>query len=214
MIGVYCPTYGRPHALQPFADNVHEVTRAEHRIVFVVEADDDASIEAARATGETVIVNPYEASYSNAIQAAYEHDDADWFVYANDDFWFRHGWESVVPRAASYNHVLGLHDGSPGCAFSTIALIRRRYIEERSGVIDIPGRVLYPYRHNYADTEFHATAVARGVFLAAPDCVVEHRHPTFGHGDDDATYARGRSGLAEDAATFAARRHLWEEIAA
>lgn len=212
MIGVYIPTLWRPHKLQAVADNVHAATQTDHRIVFVCEAHDPESFAAAEATGETVLFNEYEPCYANALQTAYEHDDADLFIGANDDFEFLADWDTEAlkaMRSEPWVRVVGLHDSNPACNFSTISLIDRRYIEEQSGVIDMPGRVNYPYQHNYVDTEFYCTAVHRGVFKAAPHSVIRHRHPDFGQGTYDKTYMKSRSSFGRDAAMFESRAHLW-----
>ena len=109
--------------------------------------------------------------------------------------------------------VVALNDGSgtPN-RMQTIALVRREYIKRESGVIDMPNRVFYPYRHNYVDTEFYCTALARGALVECPDSVVVHRHPDWGHAQDDATYQRGQETLSEDRETFSARAHLWQDL--
>lgn len=212
MIGVYTPSLGRPHALQRLADNVAATTSLPYRLVFVTESHDPASYAAARLTRADVIVNPHAPSYSNSLQAAYETFDDPYFIGANDDFDFQPGWDVEAMRImdSSTAQVVGIHDGSPQCGFTTISLIDRRYIVEQSGVIDIPNRVNYPYQHNYVDTEFYFTAVKRGVFARAPESVILHKHPDWGHASDDATYAKSRASLSSDATTFASRTHLWQ----
>jgi hypothetical protein len=210
MIGIYLPTFGRPHALQRVVDNIREATVTPHEIVFVTEPHDPESSVAAAATGETEIVNAYSPSYSNALQTAYEVFRHPFFIGANDDFDFQPGWDEVALAAMVDGvAVVGLNDGAPGCGFTTISLVRRSYIDEQSGVIDMPNRVNYPYRHNYVDTEFHATAVHRGVFVAAPDARVHHKHPDWGHATSDATYLKGQGTLDQDAEVFRSREHLW-----
>lgn len=212
-IGIYIPTLGRPHALQRTIDNIAETTVTPHKVIFVCEAHDQASFVAALATGADVLFNGDRPSYSNSLQAAFDVDTSEFFIGANDDFDFQPGWdtnalEAMVPGV----DVVGFHDGSPSCGFTTISLIRRSYILERSGVIDMPGRVNYPYRHNYVDTEFHATAAARGVFAAAPTAVILHKHPDWGHAELDDTYRKSQADIPADRETFESRRHLWEAL--
>lgn len=211
MIGIYVPTLGRPHKLQALVDNIHQATRTPHGIVFVTERDDPESLRAALATGANAIVNRYEPSYSNALQTAYETFNHPYFVGANDDFDFQPGWdvEALSVMRAPGVMVVGIDDGGPSCDYSTISLIDRRYIDEQSGVADMPRRVNYPYKHNYADTEFFHTAVSRGVFKAATRSVIKHRHPDFGGVDLDDTYRKSQASLSEDGATFNSRAHLW-----
>jgi hypothetical protein len=208
--GIYCPTLGRPHALQRLADNVAATTTAEYRLVFVTEAHDPASYDAARLTGADVIVNPHAASYSNSLQAAYETFDDPHFIGANDDFDFQPGWDVEALKVMGGGvQVVGIHDGSPSCQFTTISLVDRSYIEVHSGVIGMQNRVNYPYLHNYVDTEFHATAVHRGVFAPAPLSRIHHKHPDFGFAEQDDTYRKSAATSSQDAVTFQSRRHLW-----
>lgn len=211
MIGIYVPTLGRPHALQRVVDNIAATTVTPHQVVFVTEKHDRPSFEAAERTGATVLENEYEPSYSNSLQTAYEQVPTPFFIGANDDFDFQAGWD--VAALAAWQQpgvrVVGLHDGNPQCRFSTISLIERAYIVEQSGVIDMPNRVNYPYKHNYVDTEFYCTAVSRDVFAPAPKSQIFHMHPDFGHAQFDKTYMKSRASFSEDATTFESRRHLW-----
>lgn len=211
LIGVYVPTLGRPERLQQVADNIHAATSIRHRIIFVVEDHDVASLEAGRLTGERTLVNHDEPSYSNALQTAYEDDDCPYFIGGNDDFDFSVGWDVAAMQVMSQPgvQVVGIYDGNPSCEYSTISLVDRKYIEEQSGVIDMPGRVNYPYKHNYVDTEFFLTARKRGVFAKAPESIIIHRHPDFGHGSLDRTYMKSRNSMGQDAETFQSRAHLW-----
>jgi hypothetical protein len=211
MIGVYVPTLGRPGFLQRLVDNIATVTVTPYQVVFVVEKHDAESREAAEATGATVLVNPYEPSYSNAIQYAYEQVETPFLIGANDDFDFQLGWDTAALAAWQQPgiSVVGIHDGYHGCRFSTISLVERNYIATQSGVIDIPNRVLYPYKHNYVDTEFFLTAIKRGVFTAARTAVILHRHPDFGHAVMDDTYRKSQADIPVDAATFESRIHLF-----
>jgi hypothetical protein len=211
MIAIYCPTLGRPSKLQRVVDNIRSATTVEHRIVFVTEPYDAASFDAARATGATVYVNEGSPSYSNSLQTAYENDDAPFFIGANDDFDFQPGWdvEALKVMAEPGVQVVGVNDGAPNCRFTTISVVDRTYIHVHSGVIGMHNRVNYPYLHNYVDTEFHATAVHRGVFAAAPLSRVHHKHPDWGYAVQDDTYRKSAATAPQDAVTFQQRRHLW-----
>jgi len=95
---------------------------------------------------------------------------------------------------------------------STHSLFTREYIETRGGTMDMgPGVVMYPgYAHEYCDKEFVAVAKRRGAFKFAYDSVVEHLHPYWGKGEEDATYARGRALRDASRATYDERKHLWK----
>jgi len=211
VIGIYIPTLGRPHALQRVVANIKDSTSLPHKIIFVTELHDPESLDAAWNTGAIGIINEGSPSYSNSLQTAYEYDDSPYFIGANDDFDFFPNWDTEAMKVMGDGvMVVGIHDGSPQCGFSTISLVDRRYIETQSGVIDIPNRVNFPYRHNYVDTEFHATAVRRGVFAPAPNSVILHKHPDWGHAEDDDTYRKSQASLPLDSVTFASRTHLWQ----
>jgi hypothetical protein len=211
VIALYIPTLGRKHVLRRVVDNIHEATTLPHRIIFVCENHDQDSIDEARKWGDRTLVNHEEPSYSNSLQTAYEADDAPFFIGANDDFDFKPGWdvEAMKVMETPGVQVVGIFDGNPSCNFSTISLIDRSYIEVHSGVVDMPNRVNFTYRHNYVDTEFYCTAVSRGVFAPAPKSQIFHMHPDFGHGRFDKTYMKSRASFSDDAQTFESRRHLW-----
>jgi glycosyltransferase involved in cell wall biosynthesis len=211
LIDVLVPTYGRPDSLQRLFDNVRE-TSDDVQVTFIVERDDDASYEAAREIVDAIVlVNAAEPSYSNALQHGYRRTLEKFFIAGNDDFDFQPGWDKAALEllADPDIDVVGVDDGDPNTKYSTIAVVRRSYIEQRSGCIGYPGRVFYPYQHNFVDTEFFHTAVARGVFCPCPQSKIFHLHPDFGHATDDATYQKGRKSFADDAGTFQARRWLW-----
>lgn len=208
MLAVYVPTYGRPDAAQRLADNLRAATATPYVLMFVCDRDEDMA--ACRDTGTEVLHNEGQG-YSDAIQTAYEADDSPFFIAANDDFDFQPGWDTAALAALGGGaQVAALNDGSPSSnRFRTIALVRRSYIEQHSGVSDMPRRVFYPYRHNYVDTEFYFTACKRGVLVECPEAVVMHRHPDWGFATTDSTYQRAQESLYEDAQTFNARAHLW-----
>lgn len=208
-IGLYIPTLGRAHRLEALLENVTASTSVEHTVIFVREEWDILTQAACDWLGCRVLVNRWDPSYSNSLQTAYEDATDEFFVAANDDFEFTRGWDENALAAIEGYDVVGLHDGNPGTRFSTISLNRRSYIETLSGVIDIPNRVQYPYRHNYGDTEFYFTAVHRGVFTTCPDSLVVHVHPDFGLGAVDDTYMKSRATVEDDYLTFLSRAHLW-----
>lgn len=212
MIGIFVPTLGRPASSQRFVDNVAEATDNPWEVVFVTEEGCEDDREACEATGCRTLVSD-GGSYSNAIQVAYEASDHEFFICANDDFDFQPHWDSeALKQMVDGIDVVAINDGAPACTFSTIALVRRSYIDEQSGVIDMPRRVQYPYHHNFVDTEFFWTAHGRGVVAIAPSSVVVHRHPDWGYATYDETHRKGQQSLAQDALTFDRRRHLWESL--
>lgn len=212
-LALLLPTYKRPQTLQRVADNIAATTKNSYTLYFGVEADDEASKVAALLTGHPVVVNRYSnvAGYSNTIQSIYEVSAEPFLFHANDDFEFLPGWD-VVPLAMFDTPSVGVvgvpqNDQDHDC--SAVCFIRRSYIEERSGVVDIPNRVFYPYHHNYQDTEFTLTARSRGVWAKSDVPCINHLHPGIIGGEKDETYKKNDATAGRDEATFNSRKHLW-----
>lgn len=210
-LGIFLPTYKRPHKLQDVATNIEQTTKSEFTLYFGCEAADTESIEAAKATGHKVVINKYDPlyGYSNTIQSIYEESTEEVFFHANDDFHFLEGWDAV-PMQFLEEHpevmVLGVHDGMPTPSYSTISFVRRGYIEQHSGVVDMPKRVFYPYHHNYQDTEFTYTAQARGLWAKVETPCIKHNRA-----GGDETYQKNDATSPKDASTFRSREHLFSK---
>lgn len=215
MFGVYIPTLGRANKLQAVSDNLKDNTFNEYKLYWCVEESDKESIKAAKDTGHAVIINTGSPTYSDALQCVYEQTDEEIFLWGNDDFYFLKDWDKI-PLEMMKNKsigVLGLHDGNPNTRYWSISLIRRKYIEEKSGVVDMPNRVLYPYNHNYVDDELTATAISRGAWQKCMAPCIHHQHHSFkwlGDFPHDATYAKNDKKIAEDNETYHNRIHLWQ----
>lgn len=152
-------------------------------------------------------------SYAEAINSL--PGDEPMIFTAADDLVFHDGWyRAALSKMRDGIEVVGTNDlHNPyvlGGLHSTHSLIRRSAIEERGMVIDAgPGSVLYPYTHQYTDSEMVETARCRGVFAPCLEAVVEHDHPDFGTRKPDAVDAHTRRNWAGDYDTFISRRHLW-----
>lgn len=216
VLGIYLPTYGRPNKLAAVVKNIEESTKAPWKLYWGIEPFDKESIKAAKKTGHPIILNKGKATYSDALQTIYEQTDEPIFFWANDDFYFLDGWDVEPLRMMEADPgigVLGVPDGNPQTSHTSISFIRRKYIEDQSGVVDIPNRVLYPYNHNYVDNELTETAQHRGVWDRSTAACIEHQHPSFtwlGEFSIDDTYTRNNLKDAEDNELFHSRRHLWQ----
>lgn len=219
-LALWCPTYKRPHKLVGVMDNIRATTKNTHTLYFGVEQDDTASIEAVRLCiqrGElnnqkvVLVVNRYEPGYSNTIQTMYEQSEEPLWIHINDDFEFLPNWDAkpVAMFERKDLMVVGIRQREDDPGMSAICMARRKYIEEQSGVIDMPNRVFYPYNHNYIDTEFTQTAQKRGVWAGCEDFIIDHKHPGFTGEEKDATYKKNDATVHLDEATFNARKHLW-----
>jgi len=148
--------------------------------------------------------------YSNTIQTCYENSKEPFWFHANDDFTFLDKWDEhpIAMFETGQVQVVGVPQNEADKTYSAICFGRRSYIEEQSGVIDMPNRVFYPYYHNFQDTEFTRTAQARGVWFASTNPCIDHAHPGFTGGPKDATYLKND----DDERTFESRKHLWENL--
>jgi glycosyltransferase involved in cell wall biosynthesis len=213
-LAILLPTYKRPHKLQEVADGIKAATKNSYTLYFGVEAEDQASYEAALATGHKVLVNKYdpEFGYSNTIQSLYEASKEPFLFHANDDFTFLPNWDEIplAMFATPSVDVVGVKQREADNDCSAICFFRRSYIEERSGVVDMPNRVFYPYHHNYQDTEFTQTAQARGVWAKCDAPCIDHAHPGFTGGHKDETYKKNDATAGADGQTFESRKHLWQ----
>ena len=215
-LNIYLPTYKRPFKLAQIAKNIEETTYYPFELYFGVEADDRESILAAKDTGHKVVINPYEPGYANTVQAMYEQSDGEYWFHSNDDFVHLPEWDKrpidLLDESPTLM-VIGCHDGNPKTRYYTISMVRRKYIEDMSGVVDMPNRCFYPYHHNYIDTEFTETAIHRGVWDVCTAPCIEHHNPGFAHifGDveTDETYEKNNRTAGKDADTYNSRRNLW-----
>jgi hypothetical protein len=222
MIDIIIPTYGRPHRVAEVAADIAAATTVEHRVHFVIEVDDVATHEAARALGVWPWCNEGARSYSGAINTAKRYTDGEWLFAGADDLHFHEGWDVAALQCAAENpwaHVIGTDDllnpyVKQG-VHATHYLVRRTYLDEVGGIVDEgPGSFLHEgYSHQYCDTEFIGTARARCVFRPCFESVVEHMHWTAGKSPEDATSVKAYADLAADTARYEERRHLWWEIA-
>jgi glycosyltransferase involved in cell wall biosynthesis len=210
-LAIIIPTFKRPHSLECVAKSAHENTKANHRIYFVIEPEEWASFNEIKRLGESVIISKYPGNHTGAANTAYEETTEPFFIVANDDFKFHKDWD--VPALAKFDDpkvgVVGLNDGQSS-NYTAITLVRRDYIKNYSGCIDIPNVLYFPgYNHNYVDTEFSATAKKRGMWGECPESVVEHMHWAFGKAEMDDTYSKSNATAPIDQQTYNSRQHLW-----
>lgn len=217
---VIIPSYKRPSALRSVAESLAAGTKAPYRLYFVLEADDQPSRAAASNLDATVILNPGPKTYASCINAAFRETEETFFFLGADDLRFKLGWlEAALDRMDDPGiSVVGtadpLHEWPDQ---STHYLVRRTYIQDHSGCVDIPNTVLYNYHHAYTDWEFVAVAKARGVYAYCAESRVEHLHPGWesdgrvNPNSDlfDETYAKGNTRHQDDRAEWIRRSSLW-----
>lgn len=229
MIDVLVPTFGRADRIAEVAENVHDATEAPHRVAFIVEADDQASIDAVLAIAHDdrnrLVHNTGTRNYAGACNTAYRAARGDraprYFFAGSDDLRFHPGWDRAalaVMDALDRVEVVGTNDllnPYVGQGFhATHYLVDRRYLDRDGGIVDEgPGSFMHEgYHHQFTDTEVIGTAKARVRFQPAMDSVVEHLHFLNGKRPHDATYESSYAHLDSDAALYDARRSLWQDL--
>lgn len=212
-LGIFCPTYKRPQALKALAANIAATTKTSYNLYFGLEPTDGEGFTAAKATGHRVVINNGKQGYSNTIQSIYHSSKEPLIIHINDDFEFLPNWDEVPVSMfdTDWVQVVGVRQNEADKQMSAVFMFRRKYIEEQSGVIDMPNRVFYPYNHNYQDTEFTQTAQKRGVWAGCDSLGIIHQHPMLtGIGDKDETYRMNDATSHLDEQTFNSRKHLWQ----
>lgn len=220
MIDILIPTLGRPERIGRIAENIRETTGVDHRLWFLVEEPDVATIDACRDAEQLWIVNEHEPNYSGAILTGYKHTDQQFLFAGADDLRFHPGWaEAAVALMDDWVAVVGTQDLlNPYVAagmHATHYLVARWYLDEIGGVVDQgPGSFLNgAYTHQWTDTEFIGTAKARARFRPCLESVVEHLHAYSGKGEaPDATTAKGMVNVTQDAKLYDSRKHLWWDL--
>lgn len=140
----------------------------------------------------------------------------EWLFITGDDVRFYPGWlDHAQAAAGDKHHVVGTNDMSNPRVMAgkhaTHILLRTSYVDEVGASWDEPGLIAHEgYRHWYVDDEIVTAAQQRGVWTSAPNSVVEHMHPAWGKGRQDAVYELGQSHAENDKETFMSRcrKHL------
>ena len=219
MIDIVIPTYGRPHRVAEVAADIAAATTVEHRVLFVIEADDLATDKACQEARVEYVTNEGARSYGGAINTGRRYSFNEWVFTGADDLHFHPGWDVAALRACAaanpWAHVIGTDDLlNPYVrqgVHATHSLVRRSYLDEVGGVVDEgPGSFLFEgFGHNYVDTEFIGTAKARCVFRPCFESVVAHLHESAGLSPRDATHDKADATYGADAELYESRRHLW-----
>lgn len=220
-VRVILPVLGRPDR----AAVVHESLRDSEgdvplRGVFVMNEGDRATFDVVRAlaTDYIVIGHRRPGDYAIKCNTAAALTEEPWVFTGADDIRFHPRW---AERAIEYarlegKRAIGVNDmgrwadrrGFPHP--SPHFLVARSYIEEL-GTIDHRGHIFHQgYDHWYVDTEFTATADARGEYGWCSNSMVEHLHPVWRKGHRDAIYTMGARRNRHDHRIFQTREHLWK----
>jgi hypothetical protein len=229
VITVLVPVLARPHRVMPLVESFVGTCRyIEMGLLFLCSPHDhdqiivcnDAKIEygISRVTVKEVGWPVGPGDYARKINLGAElARDSEFVFMAGDDLTFHPGWaeRALATHLETGACVIGTNDlGNASTQVgqhSTHTLVLRTYMD--CGTADDPdgGKLLHEeYSHNFCDSEFIATARARGAYAHCADSYVEHHHPFWGTAPVDATYARGQAGFGQDRILYEKRRHLWE----
>jgi len=216
---VLIPTLGRPERVSRLLENLDATTHSPNIAYFLVERDDDATARAVEAVGARWITNEGAPTYASCINSGYRNTTEPFLFLGADDIVFVDGWLEAGLAAMNDPEigVVGTADPYwPLPDHSSHSLVRRRYIEEQSGCMDVADVVLFPYFHGFTDHELVGVAKARGAYVYCEGSRVEHHHPGWddmgrvrGGADLDATYRKGNRNHHADMLTFAKRSAQW-----
>jgi hypothetical protein len=203
---IFIPSLNRPHLLKGLVLNIREMTPEPHAIYFMVS--DDESIKVLDSLNVNYWRDSGDTRYVTRMNYMYKHTIEPYMFMSSDDILFHKDWlKNVLTKMDNYSVVVG--DDMLN-ANGTMALIKRKYIDEQSGCVDTPDVLFYPgYGHDFADTEQFETAMHRGVFTRAHDSVVEHLHWSGNKSPKDATYELSAAHSKDDLALYLSRKHLW-----
>jgi len=198
----------RADKLPDLVREVHLSTRTPYRLYFVIESHDRESFNAVKGMDCELVVGRY-GSCAAAYNAGFNYSSEPVAFLANDDLSFPEGWE--IPALAMIQDgtpIVGVNEGHN--RMTCFSMVDRAYIEAESGVYDVPGQLVHPYKSQYVDTELADYAKHRGVWGEAHEGGVIHQHHDFGLADPNhPNYVKARGTLDEDRDTYNRRQSEW-----
>jgi hypothetical protein len=209
---VIVPTRGRPQNAAPFMASLRASTGLASAVA-VVNDDDPESARAWREAGAVVVSIPWEpGDFARKMNVGVRGGAAPWVLLVGDDVRFHPGWldHAEVTATLFEAKVVGTNDlGSPRVLsgeHATHMMISRDYIESEGASWDGPGVVCHEgYTHWFVDDELVLLAKQRGVWAMSLGSRIEHLHPIWGKGVNDATYDLGQQGAEKDQRLFQRR---------
>lgn len=228
-IAIQIPVLNRPHRAGAVIESIFANTQVEVEVVFICSPGDRAEIDACNATGEEVIIVPWECGpgdFARKHNLAFKHTSARHILLAADDLDFEPGWDSLALTVAyrTGKGVIGTNDDANPLVkrgrHATHPLVSREYID-RVGATwhDGPGVVYHEgYAHQYVDTELCAAAMTREEWAFAMTSVVRHLHPMYPHRGIgrtpmDDTYRKALGDASADGQLYIKRQALAKQQA-
>jgi glycosyltransferase involved in cell wall biosynthesis len=209
-VTVIVPVLNRPDNVRPLVESLQASTGLAE-ILFVVEEDDKAELDAIREVGASYHVTKRH-TFAEKVNDAWPHTGTPWIMLAGDDVRFRPGWLNHAAHVARVSgaDVVGTNDlGNPWVTtghHATHMLIRSEYVREVGASWDGPGIVCHEgYRHNFVDNEIVMAAKQRGTWAPSLGAIVEHLHPAWKKNTSDDVYALGNESYDKDQKLFESR---------
>lgn len=212
-LAILCPTVNRADKLLALAENVRDTTTIPYCLYLLGEHWDEATVEATNEIGDLAFpVFGDFGSCAAAYNAGFEASSEPYVFLANDDLEFVDGWElPALELIQSGTPIVGVNEGHG--RMTCFSMVERQFIDDHSGVFDVPGQLVHPYKSQYVDTELAEYAKHRGVWGEALEGGVIHRHHDFGDADPNhPNYQKAKSTLDEDRRTFESRKDQWQTI--
>lgn len=200
----------RPHNAAPFMKSLAASDAGPHTVYAVADPDDIDTQEAWGDAGAHLLVSQRGHTFANKVQHAYLNTVEPWLLLVGDDVWFHPGWYQAALAVSDGFSLISTNDcGNPFVMAgerATHPIIRRTWVDESGASWDGPGVIAHEgYAHQFVDCEWSVKAHDDRVFVYAPDCRIEHLHPTWGHGGLDDVYLLGQSSTAADHRLFTER---------
>jgi glycosyltransferase involved in cell wall biosynthesis len=191
-IAIIIPVLNRPHRADAVVSSIFATSEVEIELFFVCSPGDHAEYDACAATGEEVILVPWEAGpgdFAKKQNLAYKHTTAPYILLAADDLDFETGWDvnAIALAERTGAGVIGTQDDANPLVkrgkHATHAIVSRRYIDTVGGTWhDGPGVVYHEgYAHQWVDTELCGAAIQRNEWAFCHSSVIRHLHPMYPH---------------------------------
>ena len=221
-ISIIIPVLNRPHRAAAVVSSIFANSEVEVELFFVVSPNDEAEKDACLATGEEIIVVPWDpgpGDFARKQNLAYTYTTAPYILLAADDLDFEPGWDTRALALAQRTKagVIGTNDDANPLVkrgkHATHPIVSRDYIEMYGGTWhDGPGIVYHEgYGHQYVDTELCAAAMGRDEWVFCHTSVVRHLHPMYPHRGSgrtpmDDTYRKALGDAHADSVIFHERK--------
>jgi len=224
-ITVLVPAVNRPENVARLVDSFNATNDGTAHLLYIVESEHHAQIDALKAAGAGYIIASRGTSYASKMNEGFANTTSDWVFLAGDDVEFTPGWIEAARKLSDRYDVIGTNDSEPGRSRNPLVaagkhadhfFVRRSHVLEDGTSLEGPG-ILCPeaYYHWYCDKEMIQLAKARGVFTPCLDSVVIHHHPGYDGREDlrakDPTYMKAVEFSEMDEIAFKRRAGLIEQ---